>query len=169
MSGSTSHATKYGISPKYVTELYNNCLRLGVFPTRWKRATVIPITKPGKENREEVSKFRPISLLNVGEKVLEKLLINRINYHANLHDFLNPNQYGFTPQRGTTEAAMEVKKFVMEALTDGEIIAIISLDAKGAFDAAFWPGILKELRKSGCPKNLYNLTKDYFHNRTATL
>ena len=95
--------------------------------------------KTGKENSEEVSKVRPISLLNGGGKVLEKLLINGINYHANLHDFLNPNQYGFTPQRGTTEAAMEVKEFVMEVLTDGEIIAIISLAVKGAFHAAFWP------------------------------
>ena len=39
-----------------------------------------------------------------------KVLINRINYHANLNDFLNTNQYGFMPQKGTTEAAMEIKK-----------------------------------------------------------
>ena len=152
----------YGILPKYITELYNGCLRLGVFTTGWKRATVIPITKPGKENSEEVSKVRPISLLNVGGKVLEKLLINRINYHANLHDFLNPNQYGFTPQTGTTEAAMEVTKFVMEALTDLEIIAIISLAVKGAFDAAFWPGILKQLRIVGAHRIYITSQKTIF-------
>jgi len=44
---------------------------------------VIPVTKPGKDNSEEVSKVLPISLLNVGGKVLEIVLINRINYHAN--------------------------------------------------------------------------------------
>jgi ribonuclease HI len=159
----------YEMLPNYITALYNGCLRLGVFPTRWKRAKVIPIVKPGRENCEEVSKYRPISLINVGGKVLEKLMINRINYHANSHEFLNTNQYGFTPQRGTTEAAMEVKEYVLEALAAGEIIAIIGLDVKGAFDAAFWPGILNELRTSGCPRNLYNLTNDYFNNRTATL
>ena len=68
--------------PNYITALYNGCLRRGVFPTRWKRAILIPITKPGKENSDDISKFRPISLLNVGGKVLEKVLINRINYHV---------------------------------------------------------------------------------------
>jgi hypothetical protein len=62
--------------------MYNGCLRRGVFPTRWKRAQLVPITKPGKENSEDVSKFRPISLLNTEGKVLEKVLINRINHHV---------------------------------------------------------------------------------------
>jgi hypothetical protein len=48
------------------------CLRGGIFPKRWKRAKHIPITKPGKENNEDVSKFRPVSLLNVGEKYWRK-------------------------------------------------------------------------------------------------
>jgi len=86
---------------------------------------VIPVTKPGKDNSEEVSKFRPINLLNVGGKVLEKVLINRINHHANSHDFLNTHQYGFTPQKGTNNAAMEIKNYVMEGLADGEVIALI--------------------------------------------
>jgi len=44
---------------------------------------IIPITKPGKEGSDEVSKFPPpISLLGIGGKVLEKLLINRINHHV---------------------------------------------------------------------------------------
>jgi hypothetical protein len=46
------------IFPNYITALYNGCLRQGIFPTRWKRAKVIPIAKPGKDNSEEVSKFR---------------------------------------------------------------------------------------------------------------
>jgi len=48
---------------------------------RWKIAKVIPIIKPRKENSIDPSKYRPISLLNIGGKVLEKLLINRINYY----------------------------------------------------------------------------------------
>jgi len=50
--------------PRYITAMYNGCLRRGVFPKRWKTAKLIPTVKPGKENRDDVSKFRPISLLN---------------------------------------------------------------------------------------------------------
>ena len=163
------YKSTFEMLPNYITALYNGCLRTGAFPTRWKRAKVIPIIKPGKDNSDEVSKFRPISLLNVGGKVLEKVLINRINYHANLHAFLNTHQYGFTPQKSTVDAAMEVKNFVMEGLATGKVTALISLDVKGAFDAAFWPSILNELRACGCPKNLYNLSRNYFSQRTAIL
>jgi len=56
------------------------------------------------------SKYRPISLLNIGGKVLEKLLINRINNHMYKNELLTDSQYGFTPQKSTTDAAMEEKK-----------------------------------------------------------
>jgi hypothetical protein len=47
-----------------------------------------PIVKPGKEVRKE-TKYRPISLLNVGGNVLEKLLIDRINHHVFSNSLLN--------------------------------------------------------------------------------
>ena len=147
---------------RYITAIYNDCLRRGVFPKRWKTAKLIPIVKPGKECSDEASKYRPISLLNVGGKVLEKLLIDRINHHVFSHDHMSKNQYGFTPQKSPTDAAMAVKGFVEEGLAAGEIIALISLDVKGAFDAAWWPSILNGLKAYNCPKNLFNLSKSYF-------
>ena len=70
----------FEIFAEYLTAMYNGCLNKGIFPKRWKTAKMIPIVKPGKENCDDASKFRPISLPNVGGKVLEKLLINRINH-----------------------------------------------------------------------------------------
>jgi hypothetical protein len=90
------------ILPRYTSAIYNSCLRSGKFPLRWKKAMILPITKPGK-GCEDVSKFRPISLLNIGGKVLEKVLINRINHHVFSHGFMNANQFGFIPQIGTIE------------------------------------------------------------------
>jgi hypothetical protein len=42
------HKSTFQIFPRYITALYNRCLTREVFPTRWKRTKVIPITKPGK-------------------------------------------------------------------------------------------------------------------------
>ena len=44
-----------------------------------------------------------------------------------------------------------------------------SLDVKGAFDAAWCPGILKGLKDLRCTRKLYNLSKGYFSNRTAVM
>jgi hypothetical protein len=49
---------------------------------------IIPITKPDTQNSQDVIKYRPISLLYIGEKILEKALINRINHHIHTTEFL---------------------------------------------------------------------------------
>ena len=95
--------------PLLVTSLYNGCLKKECFPIRWKRARIIPLTKPEKEKCSDTSKYRPISLPNTGGKVLKKLLINRIMHFLYTNDLLNQNQFGFTPQKSTTEAAMAAK------------------------------------------------------------
>jgi hypothetical protein len=64
---------------------------------------------------------------------------------------------------------MAIKTFVQESLDAGEVIALISLDVQGAFEAALWPGFLRDRKQSNCPKNLYNLTMSYFTQRTAAL
>jgi hypothetical protein len=98
--------------PRLVTAIYNQCLKRGRFPRRWKIAKIIQITKPGKENSTDPSKYRPISLLNIGGKLLEKLLINRINHHICRNELMIDSLYGFRPQKSTTDAAMETKKFI---------------------------------------------------------
>jgi hypothetical protein len=87
------------ILPKYLTTIYNGCLKEGVFPNTWKKAKIIPIVKPGKEGSDEVNKFRPNSLIDSGGKVLEKLLINRINHHVYSREYMSDNQFGFRLQK----------------------------------------------------------------------
>jgi len=96
-------------------------------------------------------------------------MINRILHHVHSNAALNSNQYGFMPQRGTVEAAMAVKEIIGETLNHKNCISVVSLDVRGAFDAAWWPSILLNLKELKCPKNLFNLSRSYFSNRTASL
>jgi hypothetical protein len=64
---------------------------------------------------------------------------------------------------------MEVKKFVEESIRLKQCTVAVSLDVRGAFDAAWWPSILKQLREFKCPRNLYNISASYFSFRKATL
>jgi len=130
---------------------------------------ILPIVKPGKEGLNEVQKYRPISLINIGGKILEKLLIDRINHHLYSKRLINENQYGFRPQRSTVDASMAVKGFVHTHLQQRNVVIMTSLDVQGAFDAAWWPAILHNLRNLECPRNLYNLTRSYFSDRVAIL
>ena len=138
--------------PTVFTEIYE-CLR-GHFPQQWKRSVILPIVKPGKEGLNEVGKYRPISLINIGGKILENLLIDRINHHLYSNRLLNENQYGFTPQKSTVDAAMAAKDFAQTHLLQSNVVILTSLDVQGAFDAAWWPAILNNLRDFKCPRNL---------------
>ena len=108
---------------------------------RWKRTKLVPITKLGKDNSEDVTKFRLISLINTGWKILEKLFINGINHHVFSHNSMNKNQYGFTPQKSTNFAGMTLKNFATDGLRAEDVVVIVSLDVKDNFDADGWPEI----------------------------
>jgi len=154
---------------KTLTSIYNKCLRSGCFPKDWTIAKIIPVAKPGREDSLDPSKYRPISLLNLGGKVLEKLLIKRIMYYLYKTDFLNDNQYGFTPQKSMIETAMLVKQYIEPELERGRVVIMASLGVKGAFDSASWPAILKGLSDAKCPRNLYHLEQDYRKERRAVI
>jgi hypothetical protein len=91
---------------------------------------IIPITKPEKENSTEVSKFRPITLINAAGKVLEKLQMKRILHNIYSNNLMNPNQYGFTPKRNATNAALAIKEYIKKGMREGHITILISLDVK---------------------------------------
>ena len=106
-------------------------MKRGYFPNNWKIAQIIPIAKLGKQDSLDPSKYRPISLLNIGGKVLERL-INRIMNHVYKTDLLN-DQYVFTHQKSTTDAAIAAKQFIEPELERRRVVIMASLDVMGAF------------------------------------
>jgi hypothetical protein len=136
-------------------------------PKAMEKPVILPIVKSGKEQLNEVGKYSPISLINIGRKTLEKLLIDRINHNLYTKRLLNQTPYGFLPQKSTVGSAMAAKGFAHTHLLQRYVVIITSLDIQGAFDAACWPAILNKLRVLQCPRNLYNLTRSYFSDRVA--
>ena len=56
--------------------IYKKCLEKGCFPSEWKKANVVPVHK--KNDNQLLKNYRPISLLPICGKVLERLLYNSI-------------------------------------------------------------------------------------------
>jgi hypothetical protein len=85
----------------YLTYLFNGCLKLSYFPTKWKHAYVIPIPKPNKDHSNP-SNFGPISLLSSVSKLFERIILRRFNEFLSDHNLLPNHQFGFLAAYSTS-------------------------------------------------------------------
>jgi hypothetical protein len=122
------------ISPS-ICNLFNLSLKLGVMQTAWKEANVTPVFNDG--NAACVENYRPISLLCILSKVLERCV------HNHIYDFIssriNKLQHGFQRQKNCTTQLIPVYHNILEALDKRNEIDIIYLDFTKAFDKVSHP------------------------------
>ena len=95
-------------------------------------AKVIAVYKKGK--RYEANNYRPISLLSIFDKLLEKLLCRRVIKFLNVNNMLFQFQYGFRKLHSTTLAFIEFTDSVIRFLDDGNYAISIFVDLTKAFD-----------------------------------
>ena len=80
-----------------VTFLVNLSLSTGIVPCDWKMARVVPLYKSG--GRASMDNYRPISILPVMSKIMEKAVNVQLQRYLQRFDHLSPFQAGFTPMR----------------------------------------------------------------------
>ena len=84
--------------------LFNLSLSTGIVPSDWKSSNITPVFKSGNKNL--VSNYRPISLLSIPSKLLERIVHNRLLAHLLTNSILSPRQFGFRPGSSTQEALL---------------------------------------------------------------
>ena len=145
----------------------NRCLSLEYFPKPWKIAHVCILKKPGKDDYTKPKSYRPIGLLSVMGKILEKMVISRLQWH--ILPQLSRRQYGFMPQRGTEDHLYDTVTHINQEIKNKKIVVVVSLDIEGAFDNAWWPAVKAQLIKKKCPKNLYGIITSYLTDRKVRI
>lgn len=148
--------------PELIVTLFNKCLREGVFPVAWKQGHVLPFLKAADKDQTDPGSYRPITLLPIMGKVMERILVDR------LKEQLPPQserQYGFTAGRSTVDAWMHVKDIMTSSQT--KYVAGVFVDFKGAFDHINWTAIISKLREVGCME--MGIWRSYFSNRRSCM
>lgn len=112
--------------------IYNKSLKEGIFPTQFKVAIVKPIFKKG--NRQYLGNYRPISIITIFAKVLEKIVKNRLITFLEENNLLSKNQFGFRKGLGTIDALYKVSKYIYNALDNNQKAIAVFLDFAKAFD-----------------------------------
>lgn len=123
------------ISPYIVnvlTYLFNLSLSSGEFPLCLKNAVVIPIFKRGDSSQPDC--FRPISLLSVFSKILEKIVKKQLLGFLNKNSFLSHNQFGFRESLSTEDALITFVESVYDPINTGKKVSALFIDITKAFD-----------------------------------
>lgn len=147
----------------YLTHIINSCIEKNYFPTCWKVAHVIPL--PKVKNPSELKDLRPISILPVLSKLIEKILNAQIREHLNKFDILPETQSGFRPNHSCATALLKVTDDVLSATDNNELTVLILLDYSKAFDRINHRLLLAILHYYGLSDNAVAMIKNYLGGR----
>ena len=131
----------------------------------WKIPNITPIFKKG--NKQLVENYRPISLLPICGKVLEKLIFNQMYAYLQSNSLITNNQSGFRPGDSTTNQLLYLVDEIHRTFDykDSKEIRAVFLDISKAFDKVWHDGLIYKLKQNGICENLLNLFCSYLNNR----
>ena len=109
---------------KHLTTLINQVFNTGIFPDKLKLARVIPLHTKGNPSNN----YRPISLLPVISKVIEKMISNQLRLYFESKKLFYENQYGFRSDHSTEYATLELIGRIISKMDNDEIPFSVFLD-----------------------------------------
>lgn len=145
-----------------IHHLFTQCLIQSSLPTEWRVHLITPIHKSG--DTSSVSNYRPISLLCIVSKVLERIIHDKIIDFVSIS--ISDNQFGFLRSRSSVQQLLLFLNSLQTSLSQNSQIDAIYLDFSKAFDKVPHNHLLLKLRSIGITGNLWNFFKSYLFDRT---
>ena len=118
-------------------DIVNESFSSGIIPDMMKLAKVIPLYK--KNSPEVPSNYRPISLLSVFSKIVEKLMHNRLYSFLEKYDILYSLQFRFRAKHSTLHALISLTESVKQTIDESMFGCGVVIDLQKAFDTVYRP------------------------------
>ena len=146
-----------------LTHVMNLSIAYGVFPDELKIARVIPIFKSG--DSDVFSNYRPVSVLALFSKILERLMYVRLLEFINENKILYKLQFGFREGHSPDLALMYLVDKLSQSLENGEYVLGVFLDFSKAFDTVNHDILFQKLEVYGIRSISLNWFKSYLDSR----
>ena len=146
-----------------LAHVFNRSLACGVVPNELKLAKVLPLFKA--DSKVIFSNYRPVSVLPVMSKILEKLMYKRLLAFLNKHNILYKLQFGFRSGHSTAMALMCLVDNIAKSIDNGEYTLGVFLDFSKAFDCLNHKILFDKLDFYGVRGEALQWFKSYFSER----
>lgn len=150
------------ITPVLVA-LINLCFQKAVFPDCLKTSLIRPVFKKGAKS--QVSNYRPISILPILGKIIEKIISNQITQYITYYNLLSPSQFGFRKQLSTTDAVRFFNNFIANGFNNSTYLYAILCDLSRAFETLDHDILLQKLSHYKFQDSSVQFIKSYLENR----
>ena len=146
-----------------INGIFNTC----IFPDSLKLAHVTPIFKSGE--KKIFSNYRPISVLPVLSKIVEKCLYSRLINFLNKYNIITDYQFGFRKNYSTNLALIHYVNNLTKQLHSNNNAISVFIDLSKAFDTINHNILIQKLYHYGIRGNCLKLIKNYLTNRKQIL
>jgi len=143
--------------------LFNFCLQNSKFPTMWKMANILPI--PKVKCPAFPKDYRPISILCVLGKALEKIVHNQVCDFLSSNNMFPQYQSGFRHMHSTSTSLIRVADDIRQAMDSKLITLLVLLDLSKAFDCVHHGLLLAKLKFLGFSDAVSGWFESYLSNR----
>ena len=148
---------------KSLTYLFNFSLSQGKFPSDWKLARISPIFKKGPKT--DPGNYRPVSILPVISKFMERIVFNQFYTYLNENKLLRVEQSGFRKRHSCQSSLHRLHEQLYKELNEGKVVGLIALDLRKAFDTVNHRIMLKKMKYYGVSDIEHTWFKSYLENR----
>ena len=147
-----------------VTHIVNLSITTQKFPVEWKKSKVIPLHK--KDDVLDPKNYRPVAIVPVLSKILEKLVFSQILGFMDQNNLINPNHHAYRPGHNTTSAMISMYDTWISMIEAGQLGGICMLDMSAAFDVVDHQILLKKLALYGFDEDSLNWIQNYLNGRS---
>ena len=149
----------------YLLRLFNETWECGKLPNTWRKATLIPVLKPGKP-ADDVRSYRPISLTSCLSKTMERMVNARLYKYLEDAKLIDDVQAGFRKKRSTTDQLVSFTESVVTSWQGREHTVACFIDLQNAYDKVWREGLRLKLLRSGVEGKMYGWISDFLTNRS---
>ena len=135
-------------------------------PKVWRRADIIAVLKPNK-SADDAKNYRLISLLCVPLKLLEHLLLSRLD--PVIHPQLPPEQAGFRHGRSTTDQDTLLTDDIEAGFEHNQKVGVALVDLTAAYDTVWLRGLHLKILRMLHDRHMVSFVMELLTNRSFTL